>query len=545
MSQHDLNIANQGFPAFRADLNDALVALGSTNSGATAPTTPYANQLWYDTANNILKIRNEDNDAWISIATLDQSGDLVASFTATNITAATALIADTINEKTSAAGVTIDGVLLKDGEINAVGVVKALGTSAGGGELRAYEDTDNGTNFVSLKAPATLAADRTFVLPSADGTSGQALTTDGSGNLAFSSVSVSTTLLKNRIINGAMVIDQRNAGASISAVDNAFAVDRWRIEDAAGSGSKGNIQQNQGSVTPPAGFTSYVGFTTTSAYSVGANDTYAFQQRLEGFNTADLDFGKSTAKTVTLSFWVRSSLTGTFGGSLRNNAANRSYPFSYTILVADTWEYKTITIAGDTTGTWVGATNGLGIMLSISLGAGTNRSGTAGAWNANNNYSATGATSVVGTDGATFYITGVQLEVGTQATGYEYENYGVTLQKCQRYCYVLTNTDSEGATIGVTSVYSTTALFSYVYFPVPMRTIPSLSTVASGGNWFNNYFGSSGQSVNTAPAISSSNVTTNTTNVRMFFNTFTGLTVGQAGWAQVIANAKAIFSAEL
>jgi len=260
------------------------------------------------------------------------------------------------------------------------------------------------------------------------------------GSITANAVTPSVNM-KNRIINGAMVIDQRNAGASISAVDNAFAVDRWRIEDAAGSGSKGNIQQNQGSVTPPAGFTSYVGFTTTSAYSVGANDTYAFQQRLEGFNTADLDFGKSTAKTVTLSFWVRSSLTGTFGGSLRNNAANRSYPFSYTISVADTWEYKTITIAGDTTGTWVGATNGLGILLSISLGAGTNRSGTAGAWNANNNYSATGATSVVGTNGATFYITGVQLEVGSTATSFDYRQYGTELLLCQRY-YETNNTNN-------------------------------------------------------------------------------------------------------
>ena len=111
MSQHDLNIANQGFPAFRADLNDALVALGSTNSGATAPATTYANQLWYDTANNILKIRNEDNDAWISITTLDQANDVLS-----------AISLNTINEGTSASGVTVDGLLIKDGVIPSSGL---------------------------------------------------------------------------------------------------------------------------------------------------------------------------------------------------------------------------------------------------------------------------------------------------------------------------------------------------------------------------------------------------------------------------------------
>jgi hypothetical protein len=292
------------------------------------------------------------------------------------------------------------------------------------------------------------------------------------GSITANAVTPSVNM-KNRIINGAMVIDQRNAGASISAVDNAFAVDRWRIEDAAGSGSKGNIQQNQGSVTPPAGFTNYVGFTTTSAYSVGANDAYAFQQRIEGFNTADLDFGKSTAKTVTLSFWVQSSLTGTFGGSLRNNAANRNYPFSYTITTANTWEYETITISGDTTGTWL-TTNGMGIMLSISLGAGTSRSGTAGAWNSNtNNLSATGATSVVGTNGATFYITGVQLEVGSTATSFDYRPYGTEFQLCQRYCPVVSSNDRFGPVTAYTGAF---AWFSF-RITTPTRTPPTGTSV--------------------------------------------------------------------
>jgi hypothetical protein len=482
MSQHDLNIANQGFPAFRADLNDALVALGSTNSGATAPATPYANQLWYDTANNILKIRNEDNDAWISIATLDQSGDLVASFTATNITAATAFIADTINEKTSAAGVTIDGVLLKDGEINAVGVVKALGTSAGGGELRAYEDTDNGTNFVSLKAPATLAADRTFVLPSADGTSGQALTTDGSGNLAFSSVSVSTTLLKNRIINGAMVIDQRNAGASI-AFGDVFPVDRWNCFE---NGSMAFTGQR--STTAPAGFTNSLLITTTTAASPAAASRSQLLQVIEGYNIADLGWGTANAKTITISFWVRSSLTGQFGGAVANYLTTRSYPFSFTISAANTFEYKTITIAGDTTGTWNTENSG-GINLSFDLGMGSDLLGTAGAWAGVNYRGAIGDVKLSETSGATFYITGVQLEVGTQATSFEYRQHGTELALCQRYYQKNYNQNvAVGASSGtidsqrsLVTAYAGSEFSNTIYLKPTMRAIPSISLWSDGG----------------------------------------------------------------
>jgi len=236
---------------------------------------------------------------------------------------------------------------------------------------------------------------------------------------------------KNRIINGAMVIDQRNAGASVTGNDNVFPVDRYKVQVT--QSSKFTMQQNAGSVTPPAGFTNYLGITSSSAYSVTSSDYFFLQQRIEGYNVADLDFGKSTAKTITLSFWVRSSLTGTFGGSFQNDAQDRNYPFAYTISVANTWEYKTITATGDTTGTWL-TTNGNGLRVNFGLGVGANFSGTAGAWNANsNNLSSTGATSVVGTNGATFYITGVQLEVGSTATSFDYRPYGTELALCQRY----------------------------------------------------------------------------------------------------------------
>jgi hypothetical protein len=278
---------------------------------------------------------------------------------------------------------------------------------------------------------------------------------------------------KNRIINGAMVIDQRNAGASVTGNDNVYGVDRFRVQ--VSQSSKFTMQQNAGSVTPPAGFTNYLGITSSSAYSVGSSDYFFLQQRIEGFNIADLGFGTASAKTVTLSFWVRSSLTGTFGGGIQNDSQDRSYPFSYTISSANTWEQKTITIVGDTSGTWL-TTNGMGIKVTWGLGVGSTFSGTAGAWNSNNNFSATGATSVVGTNGATFYITGVQLEVGSTATSFDYRPYTTELQLCQRYYAKLTYDGTGGEVLLGTGLQSsTTDSWVYTKYPVTMRTEPTAS----------------------------------------------------------------------
>ncbi len=233
---------------------------------------------------------------------------------------------------------------------------------------------------------------------------------------------------KNRIINGAMMIDQRNAGASVTPTNGQYVTDRWK--GGLTQSSKFSLQQ---STTAPTGFSNSLLATSLSAYSVASGDTFIIRQAIEGFNTSDLGWGTASASTVTLSFWVRSSLTGTFGGSLGNSASDYSYPFSYTISAANTWEQKSITIAGPTAGTWIGATNGVGIHVQFSLGSGSSLSGTAGSWSANGYYSATGATSVVGTNGATFYITGVQLEKGSTATSFDYRPYGTELALCQRY----------------------------------------------------------------------------------------------------------------
>jgi hypothetical protein len=229
-----------------------------------------------------------------------------------------------------------------------------------------------------------------------------------------------------------MRIDQRNAGASVTPASgaNTYTLDRW--SGYASQASKYTVQQNAGSVTPPVGFTNYLGVTSSSAYSVATTDIFMIRQPIEGYNVADLGWGSANAKTVTLSFWIRSSLTGTFGGTLNNSAGDRTYGFSYTISSANTWEQKSITIAGDTTGTWL-TTNGIGLYLNFSIGTGSTFLAPSSAWGSTAYYGFTGQTNVVGTNGATFYITGVQLEQNTTATPFERRLYGQELANCQRY----------------------------------------------------------------------------------------------------------------
>jgi len=270
------------------------------------------------------------------------------------------------------------------------------------------------------------------------------------------------SIMKNRIINGAMVIDQRNAGASVTPTSDSYNLDRWSAGMT--QASKMTFQQSS---TAPSGFKNSLSVTVASAPTIGSGDWFGFFQKIEGFNTADLGFGATGALTVTISFWVRSSITGTYGGSLMNSAQNRSYPYTYTVNVANTWEQKTITIVGDTTGTWVGATNGTGMLLVWSLGAGSNFLGTANTWGTTNALGTTGQQNWVTNAAATFYITGVQLEVGSSATGFEYVNYQTSLANCQRY-YQLCNgfLGTPGAT--------TTNMYTAIQYQTAMRSTPTL-----------------------------------------------------------------------
>jgi len=289
---------------------------------------------------------------------------------------------------------------------------------------------------------------------------------------------------RNRIINGAMVIDQRNAGASLNPADFAYSLDRWKCRRS--QASKFTVQQNAGSVTPPAGFSNYLGVTSSSAYSVLAADYFVIQQLIEGFNFADFAYGTANAATLTLSFWVRSSLTGTFGGALQNNAENRSYGFTYTISAANTWEQKTITIVGDTSGTWIGATNGNGLYVNFNLGTGsTYGAATNGAWASGTTaFAPSGTVSVVGTNAATWYITGVQLEKGSTATSFDFRDYGTELVRCQRYyekSYDQGTTPGTVSSLGMfTSIRANGIAGTSMTFKVTKRAAPLMTAYSPG-----------------------------------------------------------------
>ena len=313
---------------------------------------------------------------------------------------------------------------------------------------------------------------------------------------------------KNRIINGSMVINQRGWSGTITS-DGTYTLDRFEARSSASS--KFSVSQNAGSLTGtnlPVGFTNYLGVTSASAYSVSSTDYFAISQVIEGYNIADLNFGFANAKTITLSFQVYSSLTGTFSGALLNDARDRVYPFTYTISSANTWTTISVTIAGDTSGTWV-TTNGAGLYVRFCLGAGSTRLATAGSWQttAGAIFGATGTTSVVGTNGATFYITGVQLEKGSTATSFDYRPYGTELQLCRRYFqqYGLNNDGSGLAPWGPAWSTNGTSLLGMFTFDQQMRTSPTITYSSSADFQWIDYSAASNTAYNLS-AISSGRI---------------------------------------
>jgi hypothetical protein len=359
----------------------------------------------------------------------------------------------------------------------------------------------------------------------------QTLTLPGqTGNLA---VYQSVLAMKNRIINGAMVIDQRNAGSQYTTPTTSsgtYTLDRYAYYVT--QASKFTVQQNAGSVTPPVGFTNYLGITSTSAYSVGSSDIFMIYQKIEGYNVADLGWGTANAKTVTLSFQVYSSLTGTFGGSIASNNTANAYLFSYSVPVANTWTTISVTIPGPTSGTWL-TNNGWGISVVFGLGAGSTYTNTAGSWLNGVYTQPTSTVSVVGTNGATFYITGVQLEVGSAATTFDYRMYGTELALCQRY-YQLTN--------NYTGVFynasGTAGLLTYSQ----MRTSPTLGLQGpysmTDGYALDYLQSSSSISINAAGAINNVGVYANLAN-------FSSGTTGRFVFGRLINTNQITLSAEL
>lgn len=269
---------------------------------------------------------------------------------------------------------------------------------------------------------------------------------------------------RNRIINGDMRIDQRNNGAAVTT-SGQYLVDRFTQAFANASCS---FQQ---APDAPTGFTNSLKLTVTTgaAPSVGSNN--AILQRIEGLNTADLSFGSASAASVTLSFWVKASVTGTYATSLTNSAFNRSYVATYQINAANTWEQKTVTITGDTTGTWL-TTNGTGIVVLWDFGSGSNLNTTAGSWQAGNFYRTSSCTTIAATTNATFQITGVQLEAGTVASPFERRDYGRELMMAQRYFQTFT---------AITYLYAgaSTTLYAPITWAA-MRATPTGATPTQG-----------------------------------------------------------------
>ena len=344
------------------------------------------------------------------------------------------------------------------------------------------------------------------------------------------------SIMKNRIINGAMVIDQRNAGASTtSATNGGYTLDRWATQNNSGA-SRFTVQRNAGSITPPAGFSNYLGCTSTGSYTVGSGDAIGMIQRIEGYNIADLGWGAAGAKTVTLSVWVYSSLTGTFGGSLFNGNGNYSYPFTYTISSANTWQQISVTITGATSSSWSND-NSTGLNVLFALGTGSSLSGTAGSWSANGYYGATGQTQWVATNGATFYITGVQLEVGSSATGFEYVNYQTSLANCQRYYWKNAVTEAFGW-FGLGTCTSSTNARIGIALCQTMRTTPTL------------YAGGATRVYDGGTAVGATSFTINNNSLvypQLDVVTSSGLTLGRAAFLGANNNAATYlaFDAEL
>lgn len=304
---------------------------------------------------------------------------------------------------------------------------------------------------ITVEAPS-VAGTHTLTLPKATGN----IATDATVGLG----------MKNRIINGNMLVNQRSGTITVNNANNNYGIDRWHGRGTASDGVFTTVQDTEA----PTGFTNSAKITVTTAdASIGTSERYEYRQRIEGYNIEDLAWGTANAKTVTLSFWVRSSVTGTFGGSFTNSAGNRSYVFSYTITSANTWEQKTITVAGDTSGTWL-TNNGIGIGLAFSLGHGSDYVQNAGSWYASYEAAVTGQTNLIATNAATWYLTGVQLEVGENATPFENRMYGTELALCQRYYQVISVT---------LSAFNTNGLVGFTFL-TEMRAAPTVTRAYVG-----------------------------------------------------------------
>ena len=273
---------------------------------------------------------------------------------------------------------------------------------------------------------------------------------------------------RNLIINGAMNFHQRGG----TTTGQGYLLDRWHIYSS--PTGKHTVSQD---TEAPVGFKYSMKWTSASAYTPTSGNYFYTGQRIEGHNWDQMEYGTANAKTCTISFWARSSITGTWSGIVKNNAQDRTYPWEYTISSANTWEKKTVTIPGCTDGTWLSGNNaGAWIYFCIgSSASGTNYLGSANSWQSSNLIGTTGSNSLVNTNGATLYITGVQLEVSDHATDFEHRSYDDELRRCQRYYW------EHDKNVYLYQV-GTTVKRIEIWHPVPMRAVPTNNHTGSNIN---------------------------------------------------------------
>ena len=462
MAQNDLIISNQSFPSFRSDLNSALQAIQTTHSGTSAPPNIQTGQIWLDTTSPTTPtLKYYDGADNISLATLDHSANTVnwldstVSITGLSTTATGTVLTLTDSASTSTVNLIIDNEK----------------------EIRFREVTANGTNYVALKAPASVSADLTFTLPATDGTAGQFLKTSGAGVLSFGTVS-SAGAFKNIVINGDMQIAQRSTSVASITGGGYYTLDRWRF----GIGSLGTFTMSQSTDVPSGyGFASSLKLDCTTADATpSAGDIMRLSQFFEGQNLQYLKKGTGSAVSLTASFWVKSTKTGTFIVELYDVDNTRTISKSYTVNTTNTWEYKTITFEGDTTGAF-GNDNASSLEINFFLGAGTTyTSGTlATTWGAEVSANrAVGQVNIADSTSNDWLITGVQLEAGTTDTDFEFLPIDVSLDRCFRYFYKWVSTDPfNNICMGrVTAVLTARGMYNY---PKIMRSSPSLSAVGN------------------------------------------------------------------
>lgn len=434
MAQADGIVSNGSGAAVRADINNQLAAVFTNHSGTTEPTTTYAYQFWADTTNNLLKIRNSTNTGWVTLRQLDGEFDTLPVENGTNN-------APSIYFKDSG---TDSGFYSPGTDQVAVSTVGVQRVNFNAATEVVFNDTGADVDF-RIEGDTE---ENLFVIDA--GTDQVRVKNLNGGPLAGT---------RNRIINGNMRIDQR---ATVATANSAYTVDRWQL-GIVSTGAVQSAQSNDG----PAGFPNSLLFDVTTAdTSIAAGEYGVLTQYIEGLNASDLAWGTASAQTVTLSFWVKSTTTGTYCVSFRNQANSRSYIATYSVASANTWEYKTVAVPGDTSGTWL-TTNSTGISIAFCFAVGSTFQTTAGAWQAGNFLGSSAQVNLLASTANEIRITGVQLEPGTVATPFERRSYGQELALCQRYCNVLT------AYIGVSNS-------NIITFPVQMRVAPT-SSITSGG----------------------------------------------------------------